>query len=162
MELQKETCPVCGQGERNPEQLMCSKCNGHYDDKVAKAQRDGAVVVMNRMEYAYFSGQKTLGRLQQELSESGPRREKALSQAKQRLHKVLLSEGTVTIDKIEWGRRCAKIFQEIVGGEATANRLSDVANFHGNLIQSLKNFLGDIGKKFAVDASDEQEEKQVA
>lgn len=143
----KETCPICGHRERWSNALLCSPCNKHYEEKVSRAQNEGKVVAMNRMQYAFYFGLNTLKRFKAELTEAESEKGPILAQAKALLQEELCLEGTVTIDPSEWGRRCAKKFQELCGGKEEANRISAVTNFHPKRIASLEAFLASVGEK---------------
>lgn len=143
----KETCPICGHRERWSNALLCSSCNKHYEEKVARGQNEGKVVSMNRMQYAFFFGQNTLKRFKAELAEAESMKEPILAQAKALLQEELCAELTITIDPSEWGRRCAKKFQELCGGKEEADRISNITNFHPKRIASLEAFLASVGEK---------------
>jgi len=145
-----------------PENLLCPRCNKHFNDKVSEARDKGDIVVMTRIEYAQAVGKKTLERLKSELQKMVPARESLMEKAKMQLRHELVAEGTITIDPVEWRRRLNRVFEGLVGGKETADNMLGLGESHAERICSLRNFLDDISEKLRKGEGSDESEKETA
>lgn len=136
-----ETCPVCGKDERDPKHPMCRRCNEKVDARFDKADSDGDIILVTRMEFARIKGAETVVRLKKELVLAEQGKERLYPKAREQTKVDLKAEGAITINKQEFNRRVGRKFGELLGHPDRAKEIWDYINNHPNRIASIENFL---------------------
>jgi hypothetical protein len=153
-----EVCPVCGKEGRNPSHPMCRGCNNDFNEKIEKAERDGDIVLVTRLEFAKTKGVETLVRLQGESAAAEKDKERFYREAQEQIRLEMKSGGAFTVNRQEFNRQVGKRFGELLGNPNRANEIWDILNNHPRRIESLENFLN----QEEVESSDIEGEEAVA
>ncbi len=138
---EKEVCPVCGEYCRDPRHPMCWECNKKFTVRLQKAERDGDVILVTRLEYARMKGKKTIERLGEEVALAEKDKSNYFEEARQQIKDELVAEGSITIDRTEFNRQVGKRFGELLGDPDRAKEIWDILNNHPGRIESIEKFL---------------------
>ena len=141
MAEERELCSVCARNGKKSEHPMCSECNRRFDAKVVRAQREGQVVLVSRIDYARMKARETLARLSGELQSAREDKGKLYPQAKEQVKAEFVAAGTITIASQELNRQVGKKFGELLGDPARAGEIFGIINNHPGFIASIQNFL---------------------
>ena len=146
----RETCPGCGNRARYPEHPLCPLCNAQYLEETATAL-ERELPILKRLSWTEEKGKITLQRLEEKLEvkeeEEGSKKQLIWNQAHQKIQAELQRQEILQIDKLAYNKAVGKRFERLWNAKKRNQQLSRQVYAFWKAVESLKEFLADLGTK---------------
>lgn len=137
-------CPICVDGRRNPEHLVCSECFTRFNNDKKRAERNGKVWLAPLVKWVRVKVQETLVRLQSELDLAVQQKKKFYPRARQMAEEKLIADGAFSVEPTELNRQAGKTFGILLGDSGRAGEIFGILNNNPSSIAMIEAFLADI------------------
>jgi len=133
-------CPVCLKS-RKPQHPLCLACNRIFDQKKSKADRNGDIFLVTRLEYARLKANETLVRLREELAFAQKQKQEFYEEARELAKTEFKATGAMSVARQEFNRQAGKKFGELLGDPNRANEIWAIINGHEQFIKLVEEFI---------------------
>ena len=142
--IEAKKCPICIDGRRNPEHLICSECFAKFRSAKKEAERAGKIWLASPMIWTRVKAIETLNNLRSELELAVQQKEEFYPRAKRMAGERLVADGALSVEPTELNRQAGKVFGVLLGDPKRAGEIFGILHNNPSSITMVEAVLADI------------------